>query len=363
VRDVPNAEGNTVDDETHRPVALIDDDALLDDVLRLAAAADCAVDRVPDVPALRGRWSAAPLVLLDERAAAAAARAELPRRAGVLLVGAGPPGDGVWQHAVALGAERVLDLPDAEQWLVEAFADVLEHPGGTAGRVLAVLGGRGGAGASVLAAAVGRAVLRSGGRALLVDCDPLGGGLDLALGVEGETGLRWPGLRLSGGRVAASALRSALPGGSSGLTVLSCDRDGPGPEPHAVAAVVDAGRRGGDTVVCDLPRQLTDAACAALDRADLAVLVVPAEVRACAAATRVARRAAERGARPRVLVRGPSPGGLRSEQVAAAIGLPLLTSMRPEPGLASALDRGTFPDRSGGPLATAAAAVLRELMS
>ncbi|MEO6090844.1 MAG: septum site-determining protein Ssd [Umezawaea sp.] len=350
--------------EANRPVALVGDEPLLDDLLRLAAAAGCDLDRVPDAAALRTRWKDAPVVLLDEWGAFECRLLDLPRRTGVYLVCTQPPSPPVWPEAVALGLERVVELPAAEQWLAGALADLAEGPPSPDGRVIAFLGGRGGAGASVLAAAVGHAVLTSGGHGLLIDCDPLGGGLDLTLGTESAEGPRWPELHLTGGRVAASALHSALPSRTAKhgrLTVLSCDRDGRGPEPDAVAAVVEAGRRAGETVVCDLPRQLTDAACAALDRADLAVLVVPAEVRATVAAKRMAQRITERGVKLGVVVRAPGPTGLRGKEIAAAVGYPLLTTMRPEPGLAIALDRGRFPEGTRGPLARAARTVLAAL--
>jgi hypothetical protein len=108
----------------------------------------------------------------------------------------------------------------------------------------------------------------------------------------------------------------------------------------AVDAVVDAGRRGGATVVCDVPRRLTDAAQTALDTADLVVLVSPCHVRACAATATIA--AVLTGINPNVglVVRGPSPGGLRADEVAQIAGLPLLASMRPYPRLAEHLEHG-----------------------
>jgi secretion/DNA translocation related CpaE-like protein len=200
---------------------------------------------------------------------------------------------------------------------------------------------------------------------LLVDCDALGGGLDLALGAEEIDGLRWSGLALGGGRVAAAALHTALPtprvGHRGGLTVLSCDRDGPGPDGVAVRTVCGAGRRAGETVVCDVPRYPSEPGTAALETADLAVLVVPAEVRACAAAAAVAARVLRYGVSLQLVVRGPAPGGLTPRDVSRALDLPLLAAMRPQPGLASALDRGAVPGRSRGPLATAAAQVLEVL--
>lgn len=349
---------------TDRPLAVLSDEPLLDNALQLAAVAGCEVDRAADVIAARRRWGDAPLVLLDGPAVQACVDARLPRRPGiVVLCGPEPPPD-MWQQALAVGAEKVLSLPAGESWLLSAFADATDRPATKAGHVVAVLGGRGGAGASVLAAAIALTALRHGTGAMLVDGDPLGGGLDLILGAEIEPGLRWPELRIQGGRVSAAALRSALPGrtfGDARLAVVSCDRDGPGPEPDAMAAVIDAGRRAGDIVVCDLPRQISPAAATALDRTDLAVLVVPAELRACAAARRVANAIQERGARLGLIVRGPAPGGLPAEEVAKAVGAPVLAAVRPEPHLANALELGGLRPRHRGPLVTAAKAVLTEL--
>jgi hypothetical protein len=114
-------------------------------------------------------------------------------------------------------------------------------------------------------------------------------------------------------------------------------------------------------VVCDLPRYLTDAAVAALALADLVVLVVPADIRSCAAGARMAGLLGEHGRPIRAVVRGPAPGGVDADEVARALGLPLLVAMRPEPGLARALERGEAPPRPHGPLAEAARAVLTEM--
>jgi secretion/DNA translocation related CpaE-like protein len=155
----------------------------------------------------------------------------------------------------------------------------------------------------------------------------------------------------------------AVGSGAGELSLLSCDRSGSGPRPGAVTSVLDAGRRAGETVVCDVPRYPTEAALAAIDGADLVVLVVPAEVRSTAAAARVASVLRQRGTPLWLVVRGPAPGGLSPRDVASALGLPLLHAMRPQPGLARTLDRGTPPGAGRGPLAAAARAVLDELHS
>ncbi|MQA09164.1 MAG: hypothetical protein GEU98_11580 [Pseudonocardiaceae bacterium] len=353
-----------------RPLVLVDDESLLDDILRLAAAAGCEPERISDATAARARWMGAPLVVLDDEHARECRRAGLPRRDGVVLVCASkpekPPPE-VWQRAVAVGARDVVCLPDDEPELVTAFADALEKPGSAPGSVIAVVGGRGGAGASVFVAALGLTVLRAGGSALVVDCDPAAGGLDLVLGAEAEVGLRWPELRVTAGRVSGESLRSALPkrqDGAGRLALLSCDRDEPGPTPESVVAVIEAGRRCGETVICDLARDLDagqGVGWAVADRADLTVVIVPAEVRASVSARRLAGKLRERGVRAGMLVRGPAPGGLRVREITEAVGAPLIATMRPEIGLARNLEHGQLRPRGGGPLERAATAVLAEV--
>lgn len=355
---------DTVEDgagQGRRAVVLTEDEDLLDEVVRLAAAAGGEIERVPDPSGVRRRWHTASIILLDEPAARAVATLRLGRRDGVMVLCRDDPPGTVWERAVGVGAEHVVSLPEGEEWLVGALSDAGRRRAEGAGRVVSVVGGRGGAGSSVLAAAVAGRARTRGTRVLLVDCDPLGGGLDLVVGAEDLEGLRWPGLALGAGRVAAASLHEALPSPDGALTVLSCDRTGAGPEPDAAAAVVEAGRRAGETVVCDLPRHLSPTALAVVDVSDLVVLVVPMEVRAVAAATRVAEPLVARGAVVRVVVRGPAPGGLDSTDVANALGLEVVVAVPPEPGLALALDRGQVPGTARGPLQDAAGAVLDAL--
>jgi secretion/DNA translocation related CpaE-like protein len=357
-------EGDVVD--ANRPVAFVSDEALLDDLLKVAVAAACELERVPDAAAARQRWSRAPLILLDQRAVAACVAESLPPRASIVVVATDPEPPELWKQAMELGAERVITLPGAEPWLVNALADAMEGPASSTGKVLTVLGARGGAGASVFAVAVGLTALNAGNNTLLIDCDPKGGGLDLVLGAETEKGLRWPDMRLSAGRVAAASLHTSLPArrrGRAQLTLLSGAREGEAPAPDAVAAVIEAGRRAGEVVICDLPRQLEASSWSAVDRADLTVIVAPAEVRAAVTARQLAKELEDRGVTPQLVVRGPSPGGLRPDEIAATAGIPLLAAMRPEPQLAQSLERGDFQPRSRGPLTQAARATLQELAS
>jgi septum formation inhibitor-activating ATPase MinD len=373
-----------------RTAALIatGDPVILDDLLRFAAAADAEAAVVSDVDRTRGAWRDAPLILVGADLAVELAHGDVPRRPGVALVTTTDRDDAdVYRTAVEIGAQDVAVLPAAEQWLVDALAAAAD-PGVGQAVTVCVLGGRGGAGASTLCAGLGVTGMRRGLRTLLVDADPLGGGLDLALGRELAPGARWPELANLRGRLSSAALRESLPGldgavGLGELTVLSAhrravgrardrgsetpdrggsDRDGPdpdGPDPHrdasdgpssggAIAAaamrtVLDAGRRGFDLIVVDLPRNLGEAGTEALLLADTTLLMVPADVRSTVAADQVADSVRRHTADIRVVVRGPAPGGLTAAAITRALELPLAGTVRGDRRLAVALDRGELP--------------------
>ncbi|MDM4722139.1 CpaE-like family protein [Micromonospora sp. WMMA1363] len=345
------------------PLLVTSDEDLLDDLLRLAAAGGVEVGLAPDPAAARSRWSPAPLVLVGSDQAQPCLRARLPYRRRLVLVGRSGRLDPHWEVADLMGAEHVATLPAAEPWLVDRFAECgPDRPAPGGARAVAVLGGRGGAGASILAGGLAVTAARSRLRTLLVDADPLGGGLDLVLGWERLDGLRWPALADAEGRVDASSLVDALPSRGD-LVMLSWDRGDllPLPAP-AMAATLDAARRGRDVVVVDLPRHLDDAALTALQSVERGYVVVPAELRATAAAARVVAAAAPHCTDLSLVVRGPAPGRLDATEVAKALGLPLAGTLRPEPALRRRLERGGAPAADGrGPLADLSRRIITEL--
>ncbi len=143
--------------------------------------------------------------------------------------------------------------------------------------------------------------------------------------------------------------------------MLSGTRAGCDIDAAPLGAVIDAGRRGGMTVICDVPRRTTSASETALDAADLVVLITPADVRSCAAAAAIAPWVGAINPNVGLVVRGPAPGGLRSADVARMVGLPLLAAMRAQPGLSDSLERGGLRLRGRGPLVDAARRVLTVL--
>jgi Mrp family chromosome partitioning ATPase len=401
-----------------RPLLVTADADLLDELIRIAASVDVLLDVAADVPSARAWFGAAPLVLIGVDLAPGCARAGLRRRRDVVVVGRfagdGPPD---WGVADELRADHIAALPAAEPWLARRLAlagatppsggpsgvsrpgrgfedgvpspvpasagavpDELAWPGWdelddqrpgalggpppaaagvsrSRGLIVSVVGGRGGAGASVLAAGLALTAARAGVATLLVDADPLGGGLDLVLGWESVAGPRWPGL-VAGLPEAVLALPH-----QAGLAALSYDRT---PTPRvgldSLAAVLAHGRRTQQLVVVDVPRHFDDRAMLALTDSAQVYLVVPAQLRACAAAARVVDAARQHCDRLSVVVRGPAPGGLTVADVTTALSLPCAGYLRSEPGLARDLERGLPPARdTRGPLAVLCGRLLADL--
>ena len=133
--------------------------------------------------------------------------------------------------------------------------------------------------------------------------------------------------------------------------------------PEAVAAVVDAGRRGGKTVICDVPRQLTPGSGPVVESADLMVIVATCDVRSIAATAALTGVLRSLNPNLGLVVRGPAPGGLRAEEVVDVSGVPLLATMRPEPMLDRRLEQEGLHLRRRSPLASATRTVLAVLDS
>jgi secretion/DNA translocation related CpaE-like protein len=343
-----------------RPLIVTEDESLLDDLLRLCAAAGTEPEVVFGAPPRATSWDNAPLVLIGAEASGRVRSAA--RRKSVLLVGRNLDDHEVWRRALDIGADHVVMLPDGETWLVDRIADVAEGAGEPA-LTVGVVGGRGGAGASTLACALAVTAARAGRRTMLVDGDPLGGGLDILLGAERTRGLRWPDFADSRGRVNSGALEESLPRLGS-LSVLSWDRGDTVAVPaQAMRSVLSAARRRGGLVVVDLPRRIDEGVAQTLAQTDVGLLVVPCELRAVAAATRVAAAVTMVLKDLRVVARGPFAAGLDDHEIARLVGLPLAGELPEEPGLADGLAGDGPPGASGrGPLARFCAAFLAQAL-
>ncbi|MGN9843722.1 septum site-determining protein Ssd [Nonomuraea sp. H19] len=344
----------------HRPLVITEDHALLDDLVRIAAAAGAHLD-VAHVPAhARPYWNLAPLIAVGADQADVVAATAPPPRDQVLLVTRDPEDPDTWRKCVAVGAQAVVSLPGDERHLVERLADAME-PEPRSGAVICVIGGRGGVGASVLSACL---ALRASGdhlRALLVDADPLGGGIDALLGQEEASGARWGDLVAREGRISSSALQAALPSFGD-LAVLSFHRGEVAAIPaQAMRSVLEAGQRGFDLVAVDLPRHLDPAAIEALTRARTTLVLAPADVRGILSTAQVLGEIRKHTSDVRAILR---PGVVDDETAAASLGVPCVGSLPDQPRLSATLNRGELPKL--GPrtvLGGLCASLLRELLS
>lgn len=205
---------------------------MLDELLRVAAAADVEVTHLVD-PGSRVSWRQAPLVLIDVAAVPRAVALALPRRPGVVAIAHAEPTAVPWDDCIRLGVDRTIRLAQADDDLIELLADTASTDPGD-GELVAVVGACGGAGASVFATALAAAAGRRSRRVLLADCDRWGAGLDVILGVENAGGVHWGTLAAPSGRLSAVALHQALPTvpvGSGRISVLCHPRTGEGNSP------------------------------------------------------------------------------------------------------------------------------------
>ncbi|MGH3471010.1 MAG: septum site-determining protein Ssd [Nocardioidaceae bacterium] len=324
------------------PVIVSADHALLDELQSLCAAAGVA-SRLALPHELHALWRAAPIVMVGADEVRSVARLELCRRDDLIVVTTGPDQPEIWRDAVALRADHVVALPDAQQWLTGRLTDIADGSTGV-GSVVAVIGGCGGAGATTFSCALALHAARGGVRTLLVDADPLGGGIDLVVGCETQDGLRWPDLATTQGRVNAREFRSALPS-IDDLSVLSWDRgDHVEVDQATMRAMLTVGRRSADLVVVDLPRHaITREGVGGLLTCERALLVTTCDLRSVAASRRVLQFVGGLGAPVRLVARTSSTSDLPPDLVAASLELSLLASYPTYRGLPRAVSEGLGP--------------------
>lgn len=345
--------------EAEQPVILASQSQrLTDEVSRVAAAAGLGLDVLPDLASALGRNPE--VLLLGSDLAVDGTGQRRPGRAGLhgaetILVGT-VQDTGLWEAAARLDVARVAVLPAASGWLAEHLG---RRRALSAGYVLGVIGGCGGAGASSLACWLAHEAADQGLETLLVDGDPNGGGLDASLGSGEVPGVRWPDLSDVRGSLNPVQLVSALPH-VSGFALLSgaslpaaAGTDDPGEDPgpaepdapdepaeECISAVMDAARAAFALTVVDCARHRPGQL---LLSCDALLLVVPGRLRPVLAARSLRRGL---GAVPQaVVVRGPLGDGLDEARAADAVGLSLAGYLPAQRNLEHAEARGLLLER------------------
>lgn len=221
---------------------------------------------------------------------------------------------------------------------------------GKTSQLIAVVGAKGGAGASCLAASIAQGYQTRGERVALVDLDTAGGGLETLLGIEGEPGARWPEMVAALGEVDGAGLVAALPCWGE-VPVLSAARQSPSVPADEVVLDICAGLlRNGETVVLDLPRVAawTPAIKALLADANQVYLVTPASVTGVAGAVAVAATVSDLATRRRgptceVVLRTRRGSTSHADEVAGLVGWPVVAHFRDDRDLAAGLELGAGP--------------------
>lgn len=312
-------------------------EVLRGEVEGIVAAAGRQLSVARDAAEAAQHWESAGAVLVGSDVR------ELPirRRAPAVLVGLSGEGDSLWQLAAVMGAERVAVLPEGGPWLAEYLSR--SHAPDPGGHVLGVVGGCGGAGATTAAIWLAEAAAGLGARVLLIDGDPWGGGLELALAAEDVPGLRWPDLAEASGSIDPDQLHESLPE-TGGFSFLSWPGNRERPkhiDAAAVAGVLDAARRCYELVVLDVGRGRESLRAFAWE-CDRMLVVLPAQLRAAVAS---ARLVAELPPVDTSLVIRAKPGAaLDVRLISEAVGLPVQSIMPEVRGTAAATELGRLLD-------------------
>ncbi len=315
-------------------ILLVTGDAYLqEEARRIVAAAGGSLELAADVGAAMHGWDGADVVLVGSDIR------ELPprRQAPTVLLGRSAEGDGLWRLAAALGAERVAVLPEAANWLAE-YLSVYGSPE-PGGFVIGIVGGCGGAGASTTAIWLAQAAAGDGISTLLMDGDPRGGGLELAITVEELAGLRWPDFAETRGSIDPVQFRDSLPvaGGFAFLSWPGTREAFTTPDTGSVAAVMDAARRSFELVVVDIGRSEECLRTFAWD-CEKILLMTTAHLKPAVAAAHILNELPPLDTA--LVVRRGGPSAVDAQLIAESLGLPLLGILPEIRGAAAGTELG-----------------------
>ncbi|MCX5012043.1 AAA family ATPase [Streptomyces sp. NBC_00555] len=275
-------------------VPVPDSTTLLDTLGRLAAE---SIDELPEVVLVHERIGPVPALELIREVAL-----RFPA-VGVVLVSS-DAGPALFSAAMDSGARGLIGLPlayeelaarvqAAAQWSVgvrrhlgRGAAEIVSGPGG---RVVTVSGAKGGVGTTFTAVQFALAAAASGRRTALVDMDLQAGDVGSYLDVQFRRSIA----DLAGIQdISPRVLQDAVYEDRTGVALLLAPADGERGEEvdeRAARLVIGALRARYELVVIDCGTQVTGANAAAVETADVAVLVTTPDVVAVRAAKRMVR--------------------------------------------------------------------------
>lgn len=301
----------TPSSETDAVVLVTASQSLRDEVARAALAAGTTLLNAATVSEAVAQRPAVVLLDPDHASHPVAGTA-------VIVVGLDGAEGHAWAGASRCGADRVAILPQAARWLAEHLGRLRQAQ--NQGRVIGVLGAVGGAGATTAAGCLAAGAADTT-RTLLMDGDPLGGGIELALGAETLPGVRWPDLQEVLGTLNPDQFAQALPrlGGFSMLSMGTTQSDPGLLGAPGVSSVMSAARTAFDLTVVDAARGWSVDG-TLLPYCDSVLLVVPGRVRAIPAARSIVSQLQPLPVQ--AVVRGPLGADLDPHRLADSVGVP-----------------------------------------
>jgi Flp pilus assembly CpaE family ATPase len=189
----------------------------------------------------------------------------------------------VLREAIEIGAHAVYSWPDEREELLDGAASApTAEPerGGRRAKVIAVIGARGGAGATFVSSNLAAVLTDRGLRVVLADLDHVFGELALALGIARQE--RWrtiADLLPVAEELSPQHVEDALVAHPRGFRALLAARPGTPPPPAALYAASVALLAGSlDVIVLHVPRWSEDLRRTAVNLADQVVVVTTADV-------------------------------------------------------------------------------------
>lgn len=253
------------------------------------------------------------------------------------------------RKAIRAGANAFFVWPEERQALAREVIRVRKDDAAAVserGRVVAVLGARGGAGATFLATNLAGALGRAGTKTVLADLDTVFGDVAAALGIPPDSELPTiADLAHVSREVTDEHLDRVLHDSAAGFQVLLAP-----PEPlergaleaTSIRGVVEALRARFGAAILHLPRGLDDWVRRAIELADDVLLVVTPDVLGIRSAKRVADalRALGLGERLRLVVNRAGRGEVVPEDAGRVLDLPFAGVLRSERSVERAQNRG-----------------------
>jgi pilus assembly protein CpaE len=251
------------------------------------------------------------------------------------------------RRAIALGADGAFRWPEERRALVEGLRRRRRpgrDDGSTLGSAIAVHGARGGAGATFLACQLAASVAATGGSTALMDAGLASSDVTAALGIPSiESSRTIADLIPVLDELTPDHLSKVLhqhAGGFSALLGPAADTPD-GPAATLVRAAIGSLRESFRTVIVHTPRSNDAATVAALDAADVVLLATTLDLFSLYGAKRSLQRIARPDpSRVRVVVNKAGRGSVRMHDVERVLGIAPAASIRLDPAVPGAQERG-----------------------